>query len=639
MTEMTEITERLHLERDALPAGDVEVGLRNVRHIARRRRRRNSLVGAAAASGLLVVGIGATSVIDSGSTEIVVTDTASAVTVESEVSAPPTTSRSVPPATTSTLVPRPTVPAPTGPVVGEAVTGRSVESNLQPVTVEFRTAVGEDFETAWQVPWNDGFLVGGTNLTDNSPAAFFSPDGRSWESVPFDPGIVGEQHNVMVADGRLAMIGFVSAPGWPRPVVASTTDLANWSTEEIPVDAPRTDLPDIIRVSTSTRNFSANADGWIAVIDTSVQLEWLALAEQQTGNTITGGSEERSDDGITLTAHLDAAGTEFDDIFVSWTELEEEIGIELTAALRGPDSVEVWSGTWEGEAPVRSEDADDIVLLSSLSPIVALDSGFAMIRTTTEFPDDAPPVDSTELFADVDGDGWSILDTPIPDEVRYAFPLDGDLGVVAVADDDTVSIYRVDVVNETWTPIDVPGLPETASYVATSRSAVLDIDAAPEQPIDYGPYSEVVEKDGYRLTTEYELYTSSYELVAIDTGEVVVAETIDLREVEGSFKTAYEYLSGGLGLSNTVVVDPDTGEVLIDVSAEERAAANPQEPIFQPDPEPWIAATDDGVSWFVYELPPRDPEQDSFFEEQMVVSGGRLLYSNAAREWFVIDLI
>ncbi len=634
MTDMTEITERLHLERDALTTSDVEAGLIGVRRIVRRRRRQKAALGAAGVSGLLVVGIGAASAIDSGNTQVIVTDTAPAVTTETETSVPPETATSTAPQTTA--------PAPTGPSVGETLTGQTISVDPAPVTADFLAAVGDDFSVGWQVPWNDGFLVGDNASPESAAEAFFSPDGRSWEPVEFDPGLFGPAHDgVVVADGRLAVLGALGEVGSPdavgvtRPAIAHTGDLIDWSIQEIDVEPPPPDLPSIVRWFTWPQTITANADGWLAVIETSVSLDSMEFVEQRTGTTPTGLSEERSDEGIVITVNPDTEDAP-EEIRLSWAELEAEVGAELTARIRQPFANEVWTGTWDGSAPEQIVDPRSVELLSSLERPVAVDSGFVVIERTREFPDDGAPIDSTQLFANIDGSGWTAYDTPIAEQVQATFPLDGDLGVVAQADDDTISVYRVDVGSQTWTPVDIPGLPPTASYVETSATATLAINAAPEQPIDLGPFTETIEKDGYRLTTSYELYTSSYELVDVETGEVVVAESIDLREVDGSLETAFEYLIGGL--VDTTLIDPETGDVLVEITAAERAAANPQEPSFAPKPEPWIVATDDGVSWFVYEVPPGDPDQQAFWQETYTVSGGQLLYRNDSREWFVVDL-
>lgn len=645
MTDIDEITERLHRERDALPVTATDDGLRVVRRLVRRRKRQQTLIGVAAAGGLLVAGVGVVGAIDSRDRDTVVTDTSPAATMADdsergpETSAAPTTDVVVDTTagTTTTTSSVAADPTPSAPSVAAPVVGRAVDADLLDVTADLAAGVG-DFFLDWQVPWNDGFLIGGQISGSDESAAFFSPDGRTWEPVRFDADI-GQpaRDGIAVANDRLAMVGTRGDPSQPTLFVAGTTDLSNWTVDDIPVEMSPADLPTIVEAITWPPKISANDHGWIVTVDRSLMLDSVELVKQRTGRTVSSLSESWSDEGILITIDPDAEGTESEEVWIPWSEIEAEIGVELTDAVHNGTPVEVWSGSWDGDAPMRVEDPDAVEHLNSYEPLIAVDKGFVALRTTREFPDDAPPVESSVLFASLDGRVWSELDVPFPDHVAYGFPLDGDLGVVVRADDGTISIHRVDVETETWTPIEVPGLPQTMSYVQTSATAALEVDAAPPYIVENGPSTTTFEQNGLRLVWTYDSYISSYEVTSIDTGEAVVAESIDIREVEGSFDLAFEHLTGGLSL-DTTITDPATGEVLMNITVEEMEAANPREPDFGPDPEPWIVATDDGTSWFVYEVPSADPDQDRFYEESMVVSGGRLLYRSASDEWFVVDL-
>ena len=640
MTDMNEITERLHLERDAIATSDVEGGLRRVRGIARRRRQRNSLVGVAAAGGLLVAGVGAVGLIGSSRAEVVVTDTAPAVTTDAEAPATPETS--TPPITTAapgTGVATTPEPTPVVPNVSETVVGTAVDSDLSDVTSELRAVAGDDLSDGWQVPWNEGFLIGGQSSQSDGSAAFFSPDGRTWEEIALEPGINGpSQYGVTVADGRLVMLGTVG--DWPRltPVVASTTDLTTWTIEEIPVTPPPSDLPPTVDAWVWPGWIAATADGWIATVYNSLEVNTSEVASQRLGRPVNGGSIASSDEGFLLTVEPEIVGGESEEVWIAWTELEEELGSELADEIRERDPNEIWTSTWADTTPLRIDGPDDLDWVNSVKPPIAFENGLAAVRTTQEFPDDGPPVYTSELFANPDDGGWVVLDAPIPERVEYAFPVDGDLGVVAKANDGTISIYRVDVDTETWTPVDVPRLPERARYIQTSSTSVFDLDAAPPDDFENRPSTQVFDQNGLRLTWIYDSYISSYEVTSLETGDAVVAESIDIREVDGSFDLAFDHLTGGLALDVTIT-DPETGDVLMNITAEEMAAANPQEPYYGPDPEPWIVATDDGITWFVYEVPPSDPDRGTSYAEAMTVSGGRLLYRSDAREWFVVDLV
>ena len=635
MTDMTEITERIRAERDELPTSNVDSGLQHVRRIVRRRRRQSVLIGVAATAGLVVVGVGAVGLTTTDKRDTVVTDTAPDMTDDVET---PTSSPTVPSPQT-TLPPSdgdPVDDAPTGASLADTLITTSLDADPDEVTDQLRSVAGEEFFTEWQVPWNGGFLLGGY-AGDGTTQTYFSPDGKRWEATTFAMDVDWwAAGGTVVAGDRLVMTGYRQDGPNAIPAVASSTDLSTWVVDDIPTELPPPDVPTGVIPITAPQTVAANADGWIATVVKMVNFDAVALLTEITGVVANGYSSAWSDEGVLIAIDPDGNGESADEIFLSWDDIEAEIGAEWVGALNEGESTEIWVGSWDGRPPVQVSGPADPTVIAGYQPPVAVDGGFVLALTPQDSSDGTRPFASVELVTTTHGDGWSPLEPPFDSAVTGAFPLGGNLGVVAKANDGVISVYRVDVATETWTPLHIPALPTAPRFVTPSGSPALTIDAARSRDL-LSATTSTFEQDGLRLTWAYEAFVSSYEVTSLETGDTVVAESIDLRDVEGSLELAFEHLTGGVTMAVSIT-DPVNGEVLMEIPLGQVEAATPLHPYVDESPQPWVAATTDGDSWFVYELPPADPNQEIFFAGDATVSGERLLFRTEAREFFVVDL-
>lgn len=625
MDDMNDITERLHHERDAIATTDADDGLRNVRHIVRRRRRRSAIVGVAAAGALLVVGIAALGLVDDDSPGTIVSATLPpppSITFGADTVPPPVDD----PETGSDVEPRMLQP----------IVGSANGSELLDVTDGLRAVAVDNMFFDFEVPWDGGFLVGTSGYSSEPWRAFFSADGRTWEPRDLRPGVSNSGRDIVAIDGRLVILSSPYEYSGAIPMIASTTDLETWTLEELPVTAPE-NLPAAVQFVGGATELAVNDDGWAAIVHDQLRFDAGELASQRLGRPVTGYSQAESDDGISVLPDPEEAGGSREELLITWDELEADVGADIVEAVRNPSPPTVWLGTWGGAAPIRY-DIPTALDGSSLERMMAVRDGFVAIRSQHEFRPDGPPRVTEELVAELVGDDgevvWTVLDPPIAESVVSVFPLDGDVGVFAETADSTLRVYRVDTTAQTWTPIEIPGLPTSARDIRTTETGVVLLDAAPELEFDTGPTTSTLEKNGLRYTSTFDAPMSSYELTSIETGEVLVSESINLLEVEGSFELAFEHLAGGLG--STTISDPETGEVLIEFSADEILAR--MTPGVASPNEPWIVATSDGLAWFVGEEPPASPDARFSVQSLAAVSGTRLLMMTDPGDWYLVDL-
>ncbi len=635
MPDVNEVVERLRDERNRLVTGDVDAGLRRVERLADGRRRRHRLAAGAGMLGAVAAIAALAVIIESPTPDIVVThttpdDTAPAHTVPESTDAD-SPSTSVAP-TSPTTAPRTTagtsdtVETPSMPSLGPTVAGRTATGAFIPVTDHVRTAAGDTW-IDFGGTWDGGFVVGGYEST------FWSSDGITWSPMtlaPLPSGLIWGERAAL--GDRIVAAGSTNQRGDPSPVVATTTDLETWSIQEIPVEWPD-DVPDAVRLGTPP-HVTADDSGWVATVQPWAHVDWVTLANERLGRSFTGAASSWADEEIRLT--LDDTDTS-EELTITWDELEAEWGTEVVDMVRGLRPTEIWTGSWNGSAaPVREQLPDGAADAWTSGEVIATDDGFVVVRRRNTFVDDEPrAVESIELVVGHRAPGgafeWGILDPPFEGRLRSAFALDGDLGVLASSDDGTFAVYRVDTLTQEWSPIEIPTLPVDARSIQWNLHDVAALDVAPPEPVE--STTQTIEKNGLRLTWTFDFPDSTYEVVEVATGEVIVSETIDLRDVEGSFEYAFEHLAGGLG--PTVITDPATGDVLMNITAEEMEASQPPAP--DPvSPELWLVASSDGVVWVSHPVP-EGPDGSSSITHA-ALAGDRLLLQTSSEDWFVVEI-
>ncbi len=265
-----------------------------------------------------------------------------------------------------------------------------------------------------------------------------SADGAVWERLDVTlPDGIAEISDVATVGDRLVVVGhrpFTEELLGPVEVtVAWTDDLESWETAVVAAERP-VDLPEEVSLEMAASSVVANETGWM--VDSRVFAE-------------VGGVDLPSDPSPELLPYVvqDVSG---------WPQPVSSL----------------WFGAWDGE-PVATDPvpADATPVVDSV--VVATSGGFVFLGQTAG---SAAGVDPTADTTAVDGiwaeppavashtaDGVEWVERSLPDRVawwpwsRFVQPLT-DGFVLVVGDDDSVA-YRVDARAETWTRIEVPGLP------------------------------------------------------------------------------------------------------------------------------------------------------------------------------------
>ena len=420
--------------------------------------------------------------------------------------------------------------------------------------------------------------------------ARFTTDGVTWEPVEMTlPPGASYLASVTAVDDRLVVAygeQFAIEPDREPSVntatvkIASTTDLTNWTIQEIGPSAPPIELPDGIERSVSAQGLVANGSGWAVTVYESIQPDVQRLLpddvrarldeENAEGN---GYGVSYDDTGVSI-EYYGTDGTPMQSVRFEWDELG--IGPDVVAYLSDNEfRPQVWAAAWDGE-PVRSDGPVGSGLL------VATAAGFLQWGEQTWFS--------------ADGLTWTASPLPVPNgSVNTAIAFDGGVVVVSVDADGVIRLHRLDETGGSPEPLDVPGLPEVfqagyGSPWAPGSAIVLDA-AVPDRP---APLE--IDVEGYRLTIDR--YTGALTLTDLATGAQVASER---GESVGSVESAFSYDVDGL-----TVRDSATGDVLVVIPTDTmRQAEEATFGAFEGDeyvPDYWLLATADGERFVVDDL-------------------------------------
>jgi hypothetical protein len=418
--------------------------------------------------------------------------------------------------------------------------------------------------------------------------ARFTTDGETWEPVEMTlPPDASYLASVTAVDARL-VVAYGEQPtfepergpsvGAGTVRIATTTDLTNWTVQELGPSAPPIELPDGIERSTNAQGLVANASGWAVTVYESTQLDVVRLlpAEERAlfeSETVNGYGVSHDDTGVRID-YSDADGNMTESIRYGW----DELGIEPDVVAYLSDNEfrpQVWAAPWGGE-PARSDSPAGSGLL------VATTAGFLQWTDQTWFSSD--------------GLTWTASPLPVPDgSVNAAFAFDGGVIVTSVDVDGVARLHRLDEMGGSPEALEVPGLPDAfhagyGSQWAPGSALILDAAVvAPSAPLE-------VDVDGYRLTIEPR--TGTFRLTDLATGLLVASEPG--RSV-GSGDSAFSF-----DLDGITVTDPTTGDVIVVIpnevmrQAEEEAFGDFEGNEYEPDL--WLLATGDGERFVVDDL-------------------------------------
>ncbi len=442
----------------------------------------------------------------------------------------------------------------------------------------------------------------------------FTIDGTSWEprAIVLPPGATSLSGAAAVGD-RLAVVYSIVDPltgmaADGRVVVATTTDLSTWTTQEIVLPAPG-DLPEGVNWSVFAQGLVANETGWVVPVYSSVDVDAYSLVPEDVRNGIDdsrGLSVGTDNDGITIESDFDEEGNNpARTLSYTW----EELGIAPDVAALFNDqefTPTVWAATWGGTpAPTDAPPAQ--------GPMVATPAGFVLWNDQTWFSPD--------------GVTWTASPLPIGASwVSGAFTVDDGLIVLSATETGDHLVHHVDQRGADAVRLDLPVVPDgsivSGAPVTGSATAGVIVSAVPPVP-DEQLLS--VEVDGYRLTA---LQPSGiFEVVDVATGDVVVSE---IPFGPGAASGSIMFDETGI-----TVTDPDTGDVLVVFSSDVLDAA---EEVYFDDgggeynPDFWLVASLDGEHFLIDDL------SDDGNGPVSVASNGSRLLVQAGTDWLVYDL-
>lgn len=414
--------------------------------------------------------------------------------------------------------------------------------------------------------------------------ARFTTDGSTWEPIDLAlPADAGYLTNVLTVDDRLvAAFQPRSADGFTNETgsftVASTTDLATWTTQEVTVPGPSVERPVGITRMVNTQGLAANENGWAITVFESVNPDPITLLREAglagPEVPIDGGFGSSFDDTGIDVQIVDASGQST--TRYTW----EELGVdpEIVDLLdEGGYTSTVWASAWDGQA-APSETSP------RFGELLATSAGFVQWGEGIRFSPD--------------GRVWTERALPDPDAyVGGAFAFDDGVIVLATGTDGTLDLYRLDATGDAAELLEVPGLPAAGSGgfsgPGSSGSAIV-IDAA-VQAVPVEPL--IVDVDGFRLTIRQP--SGIFELSDVSTGEVIVTENVG--RFEPGDESSFEF-----GIDGVTVSDPETGDVIVVIPSDVLNAA--QEELYggfdgaEYSPDLWLLASVDGERFVVDDL-------------------------------------
>jgi hypothetical protein len=345
-------------------------------------------------------------------------------------------------------------------------------------------------------------IYGEPNTDPPTIDARFTTDGEDWETIEMTlPAGATYFDGLATAGDRLAAL--FNEPQTPENrggsvvTVATTTDLVNWTTQEVAPPAPSVELPDGIQRRVSGQGLVANESGWAMTVFDAVDVDVLQLVPDDVRATIessNGGFGVSGDGGgITIDYAADVTLNFTESLRFTW----EELGVPADVVPYVTDNEyrpQVWAAPWDG-VPAQSD------LTDGSGQMLATSAGFLQWTDETLFSPD--------------GLTWTAKPLPDPDgSVSSGFAFDGGVIALSTNRDGSVDVYRLDEIGGSPKLLVVPGLPDKIQSGFASQWApgsALIFDAS----------------DHTGMGGESEEYVPDLWLLASTDGEQVVATDLD----------------------------------------------------------------------------------------------------------------
>jgi hypothetical protein len=464
----------------------------------------------------------------------------------------------------------------------------------------------------------------------------FSADGIEWADIAADFPVADNYWTfVGTTADRMVIVsesgGFSPDPGvdtgepaTPRVAdVYSSTDLVEWTSQRIPLTAPPGEFAPSVPIQIYIRSAAVTDAGFVMVTQAATEIDPLQLVPQEIRErAFAAGWFDSSygDDGVTIEIYGDVDENEVGDtsppqpievLTFTW----EELGLDGPLNPGRPVST-TYVSTWDGEPTV-------------------VDGGPAgwLVDVGDEYVEIGPQPQRSANGVDwipiaVPGDGY--VDGIIETTNGAALRMSDERG-------NTV-LYEGELESGSWTPIELPDLPETAGVELWGPNVFMlaqydfGDDLGREVLSDSVGSQQSAEADGYRyelvVTETDENYSVTYTVTDVATGEVVVTESADgLSEEDDPF----EFVQDGFGGDSLSIVDPSTGEILVsmpyDIIMTELILADgstvdmpgPGAGVAEPvAPSHWVMASV-GDGWMVERI--SDGSDDSRWPSGVVASG------------------
>ena len=443
----------------------------------------------------------------------------------------------------------------------------------------------------------------------------FTVDGTTWEprEMVLPPDATSFSGAASVGD-RLAVVYSVIDPltGMPvggRVVVATTTDLSTWTTQEIVLPSPG-ELPEGVNWSVFAQGLVANESGWVVPVYSSVDVDAYSLVPEDVRAGIDesrGVSVGTSSDGITIATDFDENGGDpAISAFYTWEDLgvAPEVGQLLSEQNFTPA---LWTASWDGTpAPTDAPAAQ--------GPMVATPAGFVLWNDQTWFSPD--------------GITWTASPLPVGASwVSGAFTVDDGLIVQSSSDTGEYLFHQVDERGGDAVRLDLPVGPEgslvSSASMSSSATAGMIVSAMPPVP-EEDLLSVVV--DGYQLTVRQP--SGVFEVVDVATGDVIVSE---IPFGPGTDDGSFSFDEAGV-----TVTDPDTGDVLVVFPQDVLDAAENRyfdDGGGEYNPDFWLVASLDGERFLIDDL-----DDDGTNGPVSVASNGSRLLVQDGTTWLTYDL-
>jgi hypothetical protein len=485
--------------------------------------------------------------------------------------------------------------------------------------------------------------------------ASISPDGENWTVLP-DFALPGGSQNfgTVQSDGEhllvVEQVWDSELGGRSELLVSSTTDLVNWTTSSLPIEFP--DVPPYVTVDVGLLGATIGADGWYATANFSTWIDtWELFPEDlraELENTDYGWSP--SPEGLVIGSYPYEADVVAADgptppgpppaqeRTIPW----DDLGVtyeDYASYEQGYDRFgQAWVGAWDGSIVAATA-----AVATACCQLTGTDSGF-LAESWDGYEERTAEPDGARLFFSSDGQSWTEIPGP-PGDGWFGGLVAVDGGVITTmsSDDGTQQIWRADPSGAGWQPVEIPGLPATASVWfgdtgARGIATVVDV-ATYDDPYEQVEYATTFEWDGFEIFT-YNYADSSFDFKVTDlaTQEIVV-EYLGVVS-DGPVPDFVSLVGGGVGIldeeGNEIVVVP-IEEISAPAAAAQEAAreeAGWVEADYQSSSDFWLVASLDGTNWYVEDLPEND---EGDYDGQVAINGTTVVVGGP-QGWVTYDI-